>query len=128
MFLDLIYYSFIVLIFQCLNVFIYYELLVFFGIIPFKDHLILILIHKLKKYNQQVVGFICNIMMGHILHSSGGHHHGGGSCPHSKPEKDVEDIINEEIGEETEVDENLKKQDIDDADNQTVKDVIYFYF
>lgn len=75
-----------------------------------------------------VVGFICNIMMGHILHSSGGHHHGGGSCPHSKPEKDVEDIINEEIGEETEVDENLKKQDIDDADNQTVKDVIYFYF
>lgn len=74
-----------------------------------------------------VVGFICNIMMGHILHSSGGHHHGGGSCPHSKPENDVEDIINEEIGEETEVDENLKKQDIDDADNQTVKDVTYFF-
>lgn len=75
------------------------------------------------------VGFICNIMMGHILHSSGGHHHGGGSCPHSRPENDVEEIINEEIGEETEVDENKKKQDdSEDSDKLTVKDVNIFNF
>jgi zinc transporter 2 len=63
-------------------------------------------IHRVKNINEveiesnimiivAVIGFICNLLMGHVLHSSGGHHHHGlgGDCPHSKKEENEEEIL-----------------------------------
>ena len=57
-----------------------------------------------------VIGFICNLMMGHVLHSSGGgHSHGlGGECPHSKKEDAID-----EIEAEIEKEDNEHKHDDD---------------
>lgn len=59
-----------------------------------------------------VIGFICNLMMGHVLHSSGGgHSHGmGGECPHSKKD-DLAEIEEEVEKEEHEHDINLENHD-----------------
>lgn len=60
-----------------------------------------------------VIGFICNLLMGHVLHSSGGHHHHGigGECPHSKKE-DENDLLEDDEAHDHDHD-NHKEHDND---------------
>jgi hypothetical protein len=71
-----------------------------------------------------VIGFICNLMMGHVLHSSGGgHSHGlGGECPHSKKEDEIAEIEQEVDKEEHEHNDHDHSHDGDDHGHSHGKD------